>query len=405
MSLLWSAEKRVQLTIATGALEGQMFRKTGKLVSLSEQNLLDCSWSQGNEGCRGGLMDYAFQYVKDNGGLDSEESYPYCAQDGSCEYKPGQSVANDTGFMDSRQDEGSLMVAVATVGPISAAIDASLDTFQFYHKGIYYDPNCSSEDLDHGILVVGYGSQGEEPENQKYWIVKNGWGTDWGMQGYILMAKDRDNHCGIATSASFPIPESFIIWFQGQCASGWAFSAAGALEGRMFQKPGKLVSLSEQNLLDCSWSQGNEGCCGGLMDYAFQHVRNNGGLDSEESDPYRAQDGSCEYTPEYSAASVTGLVNIPQQGASLLVAGAAVGPVSAAVPASLDPFRVYKEGIYYDPNCSSEDLDHGEEPENQKYWIVKNSGGRDRGTQGYVLLAKDRDNQCGIATMARFPVV
>ncbi|XP_034880328.1 cathepsin L1-like [Mirounga leonina] len=152
-----------------------MFRKTGKLVSLSEQNLLDCSWSQGNEGCRGGLMDYAFQYVKDNGGLDSEESYPYCAQDGSCEYKPGQSVANDTGFMDSRQDEGSLMVAVATVGPISAAIDASLDTFQFYHKGIYYDPNCSSEDLDHGILVVGYGSQGEEPENQKYWIVKNGY--------------------------------------------------------------------------------------------------------------------------------------------------------------------------------------------------------------------------------------
>ncbi|XP_064434986.1 procathepsin L isoform X1 [Mirounga angustirostris] len=202
---------------------------------------------------------------------------------------------------------------------------------------------------------------------------------------------------------------------KGQCASGWAFSAAGALEGRMFQKPGKLVSLSEQNLLDCSWSQGNEGCCGGLMDYAFQHVRNNGGLDSEESDPYRAQDGSCEYTPEYSAASVTGLVNIPQQGASLLVAEAAVGPVSAAVPASLDPFRVYKEGIYYDPNCSSEDLDHGtlvvgygsqgEEPENQKYWIVKNSGGRDRGTQGYVLLAKDRDNQCGIATMARFPVV
>ncbi|XP_027472047.1 cathepsin L1-like isoform X2 [Zalophus californianus] len=173
--------------------------------------------------------------------------------------------------------------------------------------------------------------------------------------------------------------------------------------------------VTEQNLLDCFLSQGNEGCHGGLMDYAFQHVRNNGGLDSEESDPYCAQDGSCEYMPDSSAANVTGLVNIPQQVASLLVAVAAVGPVSAAVRASLDPFRFYKEGIYYDPNCSSEDLDHGtlvvgydsqgEEPENQKYWNVKNSWGTDRGTQGYMLLAKDRDNQCGIATMARFPVV
>ncbi|XP_027472051.2 cathepsin L1-like [Zalophus californianus] len=205
------------------------------------------------------------------------------------------------------------------------------------------------------------------------------------------------------------------VRFQGQSASGWASGAAGAFEGWIFQKTGKLVSLSEQNLLDCSWSQGNKGCRGGLMDYAFQHVRNNGGLDSEESDPYCAQDGSCEYMPDSSAANVTGLVNIPQQVASLLVAVAAVGPVSAAVRASLDPFQFYKEGIYYDPNCSSEDLDHGilvvgydsqgEEPENQKYWNVKNSWGTDRGTQGYMLLAKDRDNQCGIATMARFPVV
>uniref|UniRef100_A0A667HTV7 Procathepsin L n=1 Tax=Lynx canadensis TaxID=61383 RepID=A0A667HTV7_LYNCA len=191
--------------LATGALEGQMFRKTGKRVSLSVQNLLDCSWPQGNEGCNGGLMSNAFQYVKNNGGLDTEESYPYVARDGPCKYRPEHSAANVTAFENIPQQEEALMMAVANMGPISAAIDASLDTFRFYKEGIYYDPKCSSEDLNHGVLVVGYGFQGKESDNQKYWFVKNSWGADWGMDGYIKMAKDRDNHCGIATMASFPI--------------------------------------------------------------------------------------------------------------------------------------------------------------------------------------------------------
>lgn len=190
---------------STGSLEGQTFRKTGRLPSLSEQNLIDCTKTYGNQGCNGGWMDNSFKYVRDNKGIDSETGYPYYTRElGYCYYNAQYNSATDTGFYDIPSgDENALKQAVATVGPISVAIDATKPSFMSYRSGVYIEPTCGNtlSALDHAVLIVGYGTE----NGQDYWLVKNSWGTYWGEQGYIKMARNRNDQCGIALKASYPI--------------------------------------------------------------------------------------------------------------------------------------------------------------------------------------------------------
>ncbi|KAF3692402.1 Cathepsin K [Channa argus] len=186
---------------SAGALEGQLAKKTGQLRYLSPQNLVDCV--KENDGCGGGYMTTAFEYVNKNGGIDSEESYPYVGQDQPCRYNSTGMAAQCKGYKEVPVgDEHALAVTLYKVGPVSVGIDAMQSTFQFYQRGIYYDPNCNKEDINHAVLAVGYGVN---TKGKKYWIVKNSWSENWGNKGYILMARNRGNLCGIANLASYPI--------------------------------------------------------------------------------------------------------------------------------------------------------------------------------------------------------
>jgi len=154
-------------------------------------------------GCSGGLMDNAFSYVISNGGIDSESSYPFEESGPNrCNYNAASCAGTITGYQDVQQgSESALQTAVAN-GPVSVGINAGLQSFQMYSSGVYDDPACagSESDLDHGVLAVGYGVDGYN----EFWLVKNQWGTDWGMDGYIEMSRDKNNQCGIATAASYP---------------------------------------------------------------------------------------------------------------------------------------------------------------------------------------------------------
>lgn len=179
---------------AAAATEGAWALSGHPLVSLSEQQLVDCSTQ--NNGCNGGEMDLAFQYIEQNG-LCSYQSYPYTAEQGTCQQCIP--VAKLTGFLDVPSGNESALFGQLQYGPVSVAIEADQQSFQFYSSGVFNGP-CGTN-LDHGVTLVGYGT--DNASNLDYWIVKNSWGSSWGEDGYIRMARGQ-NMCGIALGASRP---------------------------------------------------------------------------------------------------------------------------------------------------------------------------------------------------------
>jgi cathepsin L len=189
----------------SGTVEGALAIKNSKMQTLTEQQIIDCSWVSpyNNLGCDGGDMRSALQYLIDTKGIETESKYPYVDYNGGnkhkCKFDQSLVVGTISAMVNVTSGNETDLLYSTLHGPVSIAIDASQSSFQFYSGGIYYEPFCHSDldSLDHGVLVVGYGDG--------YYLVKNSWGPGWGWQGYIYMSRNQHNNCGIATYATYPM--------------------------------------------------------------------------------------------------------------------------------------------------------------------------------------------------------
>ena len=183
------------------AVESALALKGKGLQTLSPQELVDCSSSYGNYGCSGGIMDRALDFIIDNG-VCSESEYSYTASDNTC--KQCTPVASISDCQDIPSNNQLLLKEAVSIQPVIVAIEADRTYFQFYKSGILDSTLCGTN-LDHAVVVVGYG----EEDGQKYWIVRNSWGTSWGDNGYVKILRSESTNdsgiCGIAMNPSIPI--------------------------------------------------------------------------------------------------------------------------------------------------------------------------------------------------------
>ncbi|GFY74932.1 cathepsin L [Trichonephila inaurata madagascariensis] len=348
----------------------------------------------------------------------------------SCTFKPRGGGA---GFpWTSPGDEEALKHAVATVGPVSVAIDAHHESFHDYKVGVYDEAECGNgiSDLTHAVLVVGYGTE----EGKDYWLVKNSWGESFGVNGYIKMSRNKNNQCGIATMASYPLnvySKSYtsveearrrLVWEERvtsivhhnlradaglhsfrrglnkysdlthdeymQNLNGFKARKSYLERNATTWLPLSNVDIPEQ----VDWRHDglvtpvkdqvqNNGCHGGVMDAAFEFIKSENGIDTEESYPYEGAQDSCTFKSSSVGATCTGHVDIPSGDEEALKhAVATVGPVSVAIDAHHESFHDYKVGVYDEAECGNgiSDLTHavlvvgyGTE-EGKDYWLVKN---------------------------------
>ncbi|XP_017772618.1 PREDICTED: cathepsin L1-like [Nicrophorus vespilloides] len=178
-------------------LQAQIFKQTHRLVPLSEQQIVDCSVSNGNYGCGGGSLRNTLRYLDKSGGLMAYSDYPYVAKQKKCNFNKDKTMVNVSSWaILPARDEKALEIALAKIGPIAASINASPHTFQLYHKGVYDDDACSSSTVNHAMLLVGY--------TKDAWILKNWWGSHWGENGYMRLKRHK-NRCGISNYAAYAL--------------------------------------------------------------------------------------------------------------------------------------------------------------------------------------------------------